>query len=223
MKRIVLVGLIIAYSVRIVGIYDPIEEAINDGEPSKLQRLFIPHFILCLDDKSKYVKLACDNTNKTYGEMQKQFTLSDSVRLLKGSFKLVLGAAAALMSRQFFKAGTFSVAHTVSSEVPAAEGAESTAPTTVTILENHTYGSLIVKWLLASIGAVTCCSGIKDLYASLTRYDRILKHNKALAIEAIINRLSVCVPQQSQAVMRNPLEVQQEGTCANVDSQKFAN
>lgn len=207
-KKVVMLIVIVAYTTRMLSIYDPIEEAVNQGEPSSLQRLFIPHFILCLDDKSKYVKLACDMTNKTYGEMQKQFALSDSIRLLKGSFKLVLGAAALLISRQFFRReASFSVAHIVSQEVPAQEETEPTAPTTIDVLQNHPYGTLIVKWLLASTGVIISFSGIKDIYASLTRYDRILKHNKALAVEAIINRLSVCVPQQPQPIVRNPLEM----------------
>ncbi len=156
-------------------------EAIEGSNPEELRDLLIPGYLMSLDAKSKYIKLAQETTNRTHSQLH-QFHFSDLGSCIKGVFYGGLGAGFAylglssLLSNSDFRAwkaklGSFSI-----SFGPGDSGGDA--------LDNKVF----IGTLLA-LGTYFSGKSIGIFNSVLTKHDRLKEHHNALTIEAIMQRL----------------------------------
>jgi hypothetical protein len=172
-KLMVIIIVLISCSVRAT--YDPIEDAIRHSDPEKLQRMCIPGFAVSTEDKHRYMHLASEMVTATYQEIQKNFTWADGITILKSSLKVAVGVGILALMRQFLKKGH-------SWGIWDQEELQPVSP-------HITY---TVNGILGIIGITLLASGTKGIYKGYMGDERLIKHNKALAVEAIIYKLSCC-------------------------------
>lgn len=156
-----------------------IEDAIKTSNPAALRHVLISGFTIHSDEKKRYLALAHDITNKTYADLH-QNSIADVGRFIRGSLKMVGGAAALYTGYQFYK-GYWDRATYVEQDHGGLGLAE------YQIEDPQARGAVYV--LLGFVSSYLGYKGLEDWGGILSKRYRFAKHCSALAVEAIVQRL----------------------------------
>ncbi len=187
-------------------------EAIKSSDPDELRSLLIPGFYIQKDKKAEYLELARNVTNETYTNLNRS-SWSDLTRFLKGGIELAAAGIAGFCAYSLYR-GTIGVYH--HTLVPRNEQGEAIAAPISRYYAS--WGEKLVKSSdnidlfeseythLASIGSLGvltlywAAKGINEWRTVAAAHDRSEHHKRALAVEAIIQRLPACADSSCDTV-----------------------
>ncbi len=170
---------------------DKLVETIENCDPEGLRDLLIPGYLMSLDAKNKYVKLAQEITNQTYAELH-QFKLKDIGGCIKalaygalGSSFLALAADYCILKKLGIKEfllrwGRFGFTY----GPPQAPVEGQTAEPAISERDETIFGGS-----LAAFGLYFFGKSLSLFHRVITKQNRVKTHHDALTVEAMIQRL----------------------------------
>lgn len=167
---------------------DKLGETIRRNDPSNLNHLLVPGFFITSEEKKRYFTMAQKMTNATYEELH-SISLQDIMNFVKGTAKVGVAALGGAALYAYWRGyADISQWSGYSDENPQIRNCRTNE------LSGHYRKGLYTG--LAVLSSYLLCSGVRDFIRIIRKEHRLHRHKDALAVEAVIQRLPVCEPEE---------------------------